>query len=100
MVSLQSRVGGAFGRNLQPGNGVAVKPYVKAAWITEHAGDSTVNVNGAKLDSRLPSSRAEVAGGVTVTAVEKHNFFAEAGYTKGNDIEQPWALTVGYRYNW
>ncbi|WP_460111135.1 autotransporter outer membrane beta-barrel domain-containing protein [Pseudomonas sp. H3_D04] len=100
MVSLQSRVGGAFGRNLQPGNGVAVKPYVKAAWITEHAGDSTVNVNGAKLDSRLPGSRAEVAGGVTVTAVEKHNFFAEAGYTKGNDIEQPWALTVGYRYNW
>ncbi|WP_242485788.1 autotransporter outer membrane beta-barrel domain-containing protein [Pseudomonas sp. TH41] len=100
MNSVQSRVGGMFGRHLELGNGLAVKPYAKSAWITEHAGDSTVAVNGTKLDSRLPGSRVEVGGGVQVTAADKHNFFVEGGYTKGSDIEQPWAVTVGYGYNW
>jgi outer membrane autotransporter protein len=100
MNSIQSRVGGMFGRTLELGNGMTVKPYAKATWVTEHAGDSHVKVNGAKLDSRLPGSRAEIAGGVMVAAAQKHSFYAEGGYAKGNDIEQPWAVTVGYRYNW
>lgn len=100
MNSVQSRVGGMFGRTLELGNGMTVKPYTKATWITEHAGDSHVKVNGAKLHSRLPGSRAEMGGGVMVAAAEKHSFYAEGGYTKGSDIEQPWAVTVGYRYNW
>jgi outer membrane autotransporter protein len=41
-----------------------------------------------------------MAGGVMVKAADKHNVFAEAGYTKGNNIKQPWAATMGYRYNW
>ncbi|WP_246218981.1 autotransporter outer membrane beta-barrel domain-containing protein [Pseudomonas izuensis] len=100
MNSVQSRVGGVFGRDLQWGDGIAVKPYAKATWITEHAGDSHVKVNGAKLDSRLPGSRGEIGGGVMLTAADKHNVYVDGGYTKGSDIEQPWAVTVGYRYNW
>ncbi|MBH2032993.1 MAG: autotransporter outer membrane beta-barrel domain-containing protein [Pseudomonadales bacterium] len=100
MTSVQSRVGGLFGRDLKLDNGVAVKPYAKAVWITEHAGDSHVNVNGTRLDSRLPGSRTELGGGVVVSAAQKHSFYVEAGYTKGSDIEQPWAATVGYRYSW
>lgn len=100
MTSVQSRVGGVVGRHLALDKGLAVKPYAKAAWITEHAGDSQVKVNGAKLDSRLPGSRAELGGGVAVNAGDKHSFYVEAGYTKGSDIEQPWAATVGYRYSW
>lgn len=100
MNSVQSRLGGVFGRDLQLDSGFTVKPYAKATWINEHAGDSHVKVSGAKLDSRLPGSRGEFAGGVMVTAVGGHNFFVEGGYTKVNGIEQPWAATVGYRYNW
>ncbi|WP_248915504.1 autotransporter outer membrane beta-barrel domain-containing protein [Pseudomonas moorei] len=100
MNSLQSRVGGLFGRDLALANGLSVKPYAKATWITEHAGASLVTVSGAKLDSRLPGSRGEIGGGVMVTTAKRHNLFVEGGYTKGHDIEQPWALTAGYRYNW
>ncbi|MNP55956.1 Pertactin autotransporter precursor [compost metagenome] len=100
MTSVQSRVGGAFGRDLQLDNGLAVKPYVKAAWVTEHAGDSHVKVNGAKLRSKLPGSRADFGAGVSVAIADKHSFFVEAGYAKGNDIEQPWAANAGYRYSW
>ncbi|MBV7575439.1 autotransporter outer membrane beta-barrel domain-containing protein [Pseudomonas sp. PDM32] len=100
MKSLQSHVGGLFGREVQLDNGIAIKPYAKAAWITEHAGDSHVKVNGAKLDSRLPGSRAEIGGGMRVSMAGQHSLIVEAGYTNGSDIEQPWAATVGYRYSW
>lgn len=100
MNSVQSRIGGVFGRDLQLDNEITLKPYARTTWITEHAGDSNVKVSGAKLASRLPGSRGEIAGGVRVASAEKHNLFVEGGYTKGSDIEQPWAVTVGYRYNW
>jgi outer membrane autotransporter protein len=48
----------------------------------------------------LPGSCAEIGAGVAVKAADKHSFFAEAGYTHGSEIKQPWAVTVGYRYNW
>jgi outer membrane autotransporter protein len=80
--------------------GIAVKPYAKATWVTEQAGDSQVKVSGVKQDSQLPGSRAEIGGGVSVLATQRNSFFAEAGYTKGSDIEQPWAATLGYRHSW
>lgn len=100
MTSVQSRVGAQFGRELQLDKGLRIKPYVKAAWVTEHAGDSEVKVNGARLDSRLSGSRAELGGGLMLTAAQNHHVYVEGQYAKGRDIEQPWALNVGYRYNW
>ncbi|MGE8066639.1 autotransporter outer membrane beta-barrel domain-containing protein [Pseudomonas sp. NPDC089569] len=100
MNSVQSRVGGIVGRDLALDNGLAIKPYVKAGWVTEHAGKSHVKVSGTKLDSRLPGSRVEFAGGVALKTATHHSLYAEAGYTRGSEIEQPWAVTVGYRYNW
>ncbi|HEF4761177.1 TPA: pertactin family autotransporter [Pseudomonas putida] len=100
MTSVQSRIGGMLGRDLQLDNGVKVKPYAKATWITEHAGHSRVKVSGATLDSRLPGSRAELGGGFMVATSRQHSLYVEGEYTKGSDIEQPWAVTVGYRYDW
>jgi len=100
LTSVQSRVGAQFGRELQLDKGLRIKPYVKAAWVTEHAGDSEVKVNGARLDSRLPGSRAELGGGLMLTAAQNHHVYVEGQYAKGSDIEQPWAVNVGYRYNW
>lgn len=100
MLSVQSRIGGVVGRDMKLDNGMTVKPYAKANWITEHAGKSNVKVSGAKLDSRLPGSRAEIGGGVMISVADKHNLYAEATYTKGRGIEQPMAVTVGYRYTW
>ncbi|KAB0496648.1 outer membrane autotransporter barrel domain-containing protein [Pseudomonas vancouverensis] len=100
LTSVQSRVGGLFGRELHLDNGMTIRPYVKAAWVAELAGDSHVKVNGAKLDNRLPGSRTEIGGGMSVAMADNQTVYAEGSYTKGNDIEQPWAVTVGYRYNW
>lgn len=100
VTSVQSRVGSLFGRNLKLDNGMTVQPYAKASWITEHAGDSHVKVNGTRLDSNLPGSRAEIGGGVILQTAKQHKFFIDAEYSKGDGIEQPYAVNVGYRYLW
>lgn len=100
VTSVQSRVGSLFGRNLKLDNGMTVQPYAKASWLTEHSGDSNVKVNGTRLDSKLPGSRAEIGGGVILQTAEKHKFYIDAEYSKGDGIEQPYAVNVGYRYMW
>lgn len=100
VTSVQSRIGSMFGRNLKLDNGMAVQPYAKALWLTEHAGDSHVKVNGTSLDSKLPGSRVEIGGGVILQTAEKHKFYIDAEYSKGDGIEQPYAVNVGYRYMW
>lgn len=100
MTSVQSRIGAEFGREVQLDKGIRIKPFANAAWVTEHAGDSDVSVNGATLDSRLPGSRAELGVGLELAAARSHHLYVQGQYVKGSEIEQPWAVNVGYRYNW
>ncbi|WMI98141.1 autotransporter outer membrane beta-barrel domain-containing protein [Pseudomonas chlororaphis subsp. aurantiaca] len=100
MDSLQSRVGSLFGRSLELGNGMQAQPYVKASYIAEHAGDSHVRVNGHKLKSELPGNRAELGFGGILQVSERSKLSLDAEFAKGNDIEQPWGVTLGYRYLW
>ncbi len=100
MNSLQSRVGSLFGRSLELGNGMRAQPYVKASYIAEHAGDSHVRVNGHTLKSELPGNRAELGFGGILQVSERSKLSLDAEFAKGNDIEQPWGVTLGYRYLW
>ncbi len=98
--SLQSRVGSLFGRSLELSNGMKAQPYVKASFITEHAGSSKVTVNGNKFDAKLPGSRVEVGFGGVLQVTEKSKISLDAEYAKGNGIEQPFGVSLGYRYLW
>lgn len=100
--SLQSRVGSLFGRSLTLSNGMQAQPYVKASYVTEHAGTSKVSVNGNRnrLDAQLPGNRVEVGFGGVLQVSEKSKISLDAEYAKGNGIEQPFGLNLGYRYLW
>ena len=98
--SLQSRVGSLFGRNLALSNGMQAQPYAKASFIAEHAGDSHVQVNGYKLKSELPGNRVELGFGAIVQVSERSKLSLDTEFAKGNDVEQPWGVTLGYRYTW
>lgn len=100
MDSLQSRVGSLFGRSLALSNGMKAQPYVKASYITEHAGSTKVSVNGNKLDAELPGNRVELGFGGVLQVSEKSKISLDAEYAKGNSIEQPWGVNLGYRYLW
>lgn len=98
--SLQSRVGSLFGRDIQLDNGMQVQPYVKASLITEHAGNSKVNVNGSRLDAELQGNRVELGFGGIAKVTQNSKVSLDAEYAKGSSIEQPWGVTLGYRYAW
>ncbi|MDD0977143.1 autotransporter outer membrane beta-barrel domain-containing protein [Pseudomonas fontis] len=96
--TLQSRVGAMVGTQVSLGAGVTLQPYVKAGWVSEHAGDARVRVNGHKLKAALPGDRAEVGIGGVLNLGDKHQVSLQADYADGQGIKQPWAVTVGYRF--
>ncbi|WP_458375681.1 autotransporter outer membrane beta-barrel domain-containing protein [Pseudomonas pergaminensis] len=98
--SLQSRIGSRFGRNIQLENGMTVQSYIKASYITEHAGESKVAVNGTDLDAVLKGNRVELGFGGVAKVSQNSKVSLDAEYAKGNLIEQPWGVTLGYRYTW
>lgn len=100
MDSLQSRVGMLFGRSLELSSGIKAQPYVKASYVTEHAGNSKVNINGNKIAAELPGNRTELGFGGVLQVSEKSKISLDGEYAKGSSIEQPWGLTLGYRYLW
>lgn len=98
--SLLSRVGVRAGRDFKLQNGAPMTIYAKASYITEHGDDSQVNVNGHDFDAKLPGSRTEVGAGLNLAASQSSNVYMDVSYAKGDDLETPWALNVGYRYDW
>lgn len=98
--SLQSRVGTLLGRNMTLENGLNIQPYVKASYINEHAGKSHVKVNGNRFKTDLAGDRGELGFGAIVQVSAKSKISLDADYAKGDAIEQPWGVTLGYRYLW
>lgn len=98
--SVQSRVGALVGRTLTQTSGLAVQPYLKASWVHEATGDSSVTVNNHKLSNRIAGSRGEVGLGGVLQVSEKTKLSLDMEYAKGEHIEAPWAATVGVRYLW
>lgn len=98
--SLQSRVGSLFGRSLELSNGMKAQPYIKASYVTEHKGSSKVRVNGNKFDAELAGNRVELGFGGVLQVSEKSKISLDAEYAKGEGIEQPFGVSLGYRYLW
>lgn len=98
--SLQSRVGSLVGRNITMSNGMQIQPYLKASYVTEHAADSNVYVNDTKLKAKLTGNRTEMGFGGIMQLSANSKVSLDAEYAKGADIEQPYAVSLGYRYLW
>ncbi|MNN86880.1 Pertactin autotransporter precursor [compost metagenome] len=88
------------GKTVQLDSGMRLQGYLKTSYIDELAGDTSVTVNGHKLDNDLPGSRVEVGFGGALQVSERQKIHLEANYANGNEIEQPWSVNLGYRYLW
>lgn len=98
--SVQARVGGRVGRALALDSGAQVEGYLSASLIDELAGESTVTVDGHELDNQLPGSRADLGAGAALQVSQRQKLMIEAHYADGHEIQQPLALTLGYRFLW
>lgn len=98
--SLQGRVGLRGGKEIQLDQDMRLQTYATASYIDELAGNTHVRVNGEKLNNRLPGSRGELGAGAALQLSRQQKVSLEVDYAKGDHLEQPWAVTLGYRYLW
>lgn len=98
--SLQGRVGTLFGKSLKLDNGMNAQPYAKLSYVHEFEGDSTVKVNGYKLENRINGSRVEVGLGGVLQVSDKAKVSLDAEHAKGDEVEERWAINLGIRYLW
>lgn len=101
MDSLQGRIGARFGKFIPLDQGRSLQPFVKINQIHEFKGNADVKVNDVvKLDNALPGSRTEIGVGAQLNLGEKHKVYVEAEAAKGDEVEQPVGVNIGYRYDW
>ncbi|MCY1291852.1 Pertactin autotransporter [compost metagenome] len=98
--SLQGRVGALFGKSMKLDNGMTAQPYVKASYVHEFNGDSSVTVNGFELDNQVSGSRSEIGFGSVLQVSEKTKVSLDVEHAKGNSVEEPWAVNIGVRFLW
>ncbi|WP_158262111.1 autotransporter outer membrane beta-barrel domain-containing protein [Pseudomonas sp. BBP2017] len=98
--SLLGRLGVRAGRDIALDSGMRLQGYVTASYIDEFAGDTHVKVNGHKLNNALPGARGELGLGSSLQLSEKQKVSLQVDYANGEHMEQPWAVSLGYRYLW
>lgn len=98
--SVQLKLGASFGRTLILSQGSKLQPYLKAAVVQEFAKHNDVNVNDNKFNNDLSGTRGEVGVGIAAQLRANLQLHADADYSKGTNIRQPWGINVGVRYNW
>jgi len=98
--SVQTRLGVLAGKRFTLANNMVVQPYAKLSYIAELADDSEVSVNGHDLNVELPGDRLETGAGASLGLTPASRLFVDVDYAKGDDIEQPWGVNLGYRFSW
>lgn len=98
--SLLGKVGTHLGRKIALDDGGFVQPYVKVAMAREFVASNHVDINDSRFKNDLSGTRGEVGFGVAAKVSDRVQVHADFDYMKGQNIEQPWGVNVGVRYNW
>lgn len=98
--SLLGKVGTQVGRTFPLDKGGFVQPYVKVAAAHEFVSSNQVSINGNRFHNDLSGFRGELGAGVAAQLTDVLSVHADVDYMKGSNIEQPWGVNVGARYNW
>jgi outer membrane autotransporter protein len=98
--SLLGKLGTTAGYTFEQGQGRMIQPYLRAAVAHEFVASNRVKVNGNSFNNDLSGSRAELGAGVVVAWAQQWQAHAEFDYAKGEQLEQPWGVSLGVRYNW
>ncbi|MFO2463983.1 autotransporter outer membrane beta-barrel domain-containing protein [Pseudomonas sp. 15FMM2] len=97
--SVIGEIGTTVGRNIQLESGSILQPYLKAAVAHEFDQSNKVFVNDNSFNNDLSGSRLKVGAGVAMSVSQNLKLHADFEHSKGKNIEQPWGVNVGLRYD-
>ncbi|MFZ5959065.1 autotransporter outer membrane beta-barrel domain-containing protein [Pseudomonas knackmussii] len=97
--SLLGKLGSSFGKRIPLASGGFAEPYLKLALAHEFADNNLVRVNGDRFNNDLSGTRGEIGGGVAAQVSEKLQLHLDLDYSKGKNVEQPYGVNLGLRYN-
>jgi outer membrane autotransporter protein len=98
--SILGKVGTHVGRKFALDDGGFVQPYVKVAVAQEFAKNNKMTINDNRFTNDLSGTRGEFGVGVAAQLTDVLQVHTDFDYMKGSNIEQPWGVNVGLRYNW
>ncbi|WP_252191626.1 autotransporter outer membrane beta-barrel domain-containing protein [Pseudomonas sp. MG-9] len=99
--SVLGEAGATLGRSFNMGNGMVAQPYVRAALQHEFINNNRVTVNdNNQFNNDLSGSRGQLGAGVALALSKDLQVHADFDYSKGKNIEQPYGVNVGLRWEW
>lgn len=97
--SLLGKIGTYVGQTRQMAQHGQFDYYGKIAIAQEFANNNEVRVNSNRFTNDLSGTRAELGVGTAVQVSERLQLHADFDYVKGQNLEQPWGISLGARYN-
>lgn len=98
--SVRGRLGLRAGLHLDLPRGRALEPYVKASVIQEFLGENDISTNSAHFKTDLSGTTGRFGVGVAARLSRSISLYGEYDYATSNAIEEPWAVNLGFRWEW
>jgi len=99
--SLLGTVGTHVGRTFNLKGGGVVQPYIKVAAAEEFAKTNRVTINSTNtFNNNLSGGRIELGTGIIAQVSSALQVHADFDYSDGQNIREPWGVSIGVRYAW
>ncbi|ANJ87190.1 autotransporter outer membrane beta-barrel domain-containing protein [Pandoraea oxalativorans] len=95
--SVLGTLGVNIGKTFETSKGT-FQPYVKLAVKHEFASGNSVRVNDIELQNDISGTRFEAGAGLAAQMTTNLQAYADASYSVGKRLDQPWGVNVGVRY--
>jgi outer membrane autotransporter protein len=93
------KAGVTVGKNIQLDNGGVLQPYLRTALAHEFNHNNTVKINDQTFNNNVFGSRVELAAGVAMSVSENVKLHADFETSQGKQVDQPWGVNFGVRYD-
>ncbi|XVO89758.1 autotransporter outer membrane beta-barrel domain-containing protein [Pseudomonas palleroniana] len=93
------KAGVTVGKNIQLDSGGVLQPYLRTALAHEFNHNNKVKINDQTFNNDVFGSRVELAAGVAMSVSKNVKLHADFETAKGKQIDQPWGVNFGVRYD-
>lgn len=97
--SIRYEAGVDAGHTFNYGAEQSLTPYMTVAYVYDDASNNGT-INKDSIDNGVKGSAVRVGAGAQFNFSKNFSTNAGVNYLGGGDVDQPWAATVGVKYNW